>query len=78
MIDIKIKRKINKPIDDVWKFVIEEFPNAHKWATGTTSWRKGDASEDFDRVLETETGKLMDTITKIDEENQTLQFSVKG
>jgi hypothetical protein len=78
MIDIKIKRKINKPIDEVWKFVIEEFPNAHEWATGTPSCRKGDASEDFDRVCETETGKLMDTITKIDEENHTLQFSVKG
>lgn len=78
MIDIKLKRKINKPIDEVWKFIIEEFPNAHEWATGTTSCRKGDASEDFDRVCETETGKLMDKITKIDEENHTFQFSVTG
>ena len=78
MIDIKAKRKINKPIDEVWKFVIEDFPNAHKWATGTTSCRKGDASEDFDRICDTETGTLKDKITKIDDENHILEFSVTG
>ena len=65
-------------IDEVWRFIIEEFPNSHKWATGTTSCRKGDASEDFDRVCDTETGKLMDKITNIDNENHLLEFSVTG
>jgi len=78
MIDLKFERIINKPIDEVWKFVIEEFPNGHKWAYGTTSCRKGTVSEDFDRVSETETGRLMDKITKIDNENHLLKFSVKG
>ncbi len=78
MIDLKFKRKINKPIKEVWKFVIEEFPNGHKWAYGTVSCRKGDASEHFDRVCETETGRLIDKITKIDNENHLLEFSVKG
>ncbi|MFT5823257.1 MAG: hypothetical protein ACI8ZM_004518 [Crocinitomix sp.] len=78
MIEINAKKVINKPINEVWKFVIEEFPNAHKWATGTPSCRKGNATEDFDRVCDTESGKLFDTITKIDEVNHTLQFSVKG
>ena len=78
MIDLKFKRKINKPIEHVWKFVIDEFPNGHKWATGTTYCRKGDVSEDFDRICETETGRLMDKITKIDNENHVLEFSVKG
>lgn len=78
MIDLKFKRDINKPIDEVWKFVVEEFPNSHEWATGTTYCRKGDASEDFDRVCETETGKLKDKITNIDNENHLLEFSVTG
>ena len=78
MIDIKAKRVINKPIDEVWKFIIEEFHNSHEWAAGTPSCRKGDASEDFDRVCDTESGRLMDTITKIDDENHLLQFSVTG
>ena len=78
MIDIKIKKTINKPIDEVWNFIIEEFSNSHKWATGTTNCRKGDASEDFDRICETETGTLMDKITNIDEVNHMFQFSVKG
>lgn len=78
VIDIKVKRTIDKPIDEVWKFVIEEFPNSHEWAKGTTKCRKGDASEDFDRVCYTESGKLMDKITKIDNDNHMLQFSVTG
>jgi len=78
MIDLKFKRKIDKPIEEVWKFVIEEFPNSHKWATGTTNCRKGEPSEDFDRVCDTETGKLMDKITKIDNENHLFEFSVTG
>ncbi len=78
MLDLKFKRNINKPIDEVWKFVVEEFHNSHEWATGTPSCRKGDASEDFDRICETETGTLMDKITKTDHENHLLEFSVKG
>ena len=78
MIDIKAKRVINKPIDEVWKFIVEEFPNSHEWAAGTPSCRKGNASEDFDRVCDTESGRLMDKITKIDDENHILQFSVTG
>ena len=78
MIDIAAKKRVNKPIEEVWKFVVEEFPNSHEWATGTTSCRKGDASEDFDRVCDTETGELTDKITKIDETNHVFQFSVTG
>ncbi len=78
MNDLKYKKESSKPIDEVWKFVIEEFLGSHKWATGTTSCRKGDDSEDFDRVCDTETGKLMDKITKIDDDNHLLEFSVTG
>lgn len=78
MIDLKFSRKINKPINEVWRFVIDDFANGHQWATGTTFCRKGEPHEDFDRLCETETGKLMDTITKVDHENHVLEFSVKG
>ena len=78
MIDLKFNRTINKPINEVWKFVVDDFSKSHLWATGTTSCRKGEPQEDFDRICETETGKLMDTITKIDNENHLLEFSVKG
>lgn len=78
MIDLKFKRAINKPIEEVWKFVIEEFANSHEWAFGTMSCRKGTADEYFDRVCDTESGRLMDTITKVDNENHLLEFSVKG
>lgn len=78
MIDLKFKKEVNKPIDEVWKFVVEEFLNSHEWATGTTSCRKGEPSEGFDRVCDTETGKLMDKITNIDNENYLFEFSVTG
>ncbi|MEM7374415.1 MAG: SRPBCC family protein [Bacteroidota bacterium] len=78
MIDLTFDTTINKPIDEVWKFIIDEFHNSHEWAYGTMSCRKGTESEDFDRVCDTETGKLMDTITNIDDENHVLEFSVKG
>ncbi len=78
MIDLKFNRKINKPIEEVWSVVVNEFHESHKWAAGTTICRKGEASEDFDRVCETESGRLMDTITKVDHENYVLEFSVEG
>ena len=78
MLDIKATRKINKPIEEVWRFVIDDFSNAHEWAFGTTSCRSGTESEDFDRICDTETGKLKDTITKIDDANHVLEFSVSG
>ncbi len=78
MIDLKFERKINKPIDEVWKYIVEEFHNSHEWATGTAVCRKGDASEDFDRICETETGTLKDTITKVDHKDHVLEFSVEG
>ncbi len=78
MIDLKFSRNIKKPIGEVWRVVIDEFADAHLWAYGTSSCRKGLPHEDFDRVCETETGKLMDTITKVDHENYVLEFSVKG
>ena len=78
MIEIKAKKVINKPIDEVWKFIVEEFPNSHEWATGTDMCRQGDETEDFDRVCNTESGRLMDTITNVDDENHLLQFSVTG
>lgn len=78
MIDLKFKRTINKPIEEVWQFVVNDFDKSHLWATGTTYCRKGKAHEDFDRICETETGILMDTITTLDHEHHTLIFSVKG
>ncbi|MEM7297512.1 MAG: hypothetical protein AAF391_04515, partial [Bacteroidota bacterium] len=61
MLDLKFDTTINKPIDEVWRYIIDEFANAHEWAYGTPKCRKGEPHEDFDRVCETETGKLMDT-----------------
>ncbi len=78
MIDLKFSRNINKPIGEIWEFVIDDFTKSHRWATGTSNCRKGLPHEDFDRVCETESGKLMDTITKVDNENYVLEFSVKG
>ncbi|MBO6516230.1 MAG: SRPBCC family protein [Bacteroidia bacterium] len=78
MIDLKFDKTINKPIQEVWDFVVNDFPKGHLWATGTTHCRKGEPHEDFDRVCDTESGRLMDTITKLDNENHVLEFSVKG
>ena len=78
MIQLKFSREINKPIDEMWTFITNDFANAHLWAAGTVSCRKGEPHEDFDRVSETETGRLMDTITKLDHEGYVMEFSVKG
>ena len=78
MIDIKSTRTINKPIDEVWRFVIDEFAEGHRWAFGTTSCRAGEQHEDFDRLCHTETGELRDTITLVDDVNHVLEFSVEG
>lgn len=78
MIDLTFYQQINKPIDEVWKFMIDDFTKSHLWATGTVHCRKGEPHEDFDRICETESGTLMDTITKKDDENYVLEFSVKG
>ncbi len=78
MLDIKTTRKIEKPIDEVWRFVVDDFTNSHEWAFGTTSCRAGTESEDFDRVCDTESGVLKDTITKVDDANHVLEFSVEG
>lgn len=78
MIDLKFNKKINKPIAQVWQFIIQDFHQAHLWAAGTPHCRKGLPHEDFDRICETESGKLMDTIIKVDDSQHILQFSVKG
>lgn len=78
MIDIKVTRRINKPIEEVWRFVVDDFTSNHDWAFGTTSCRAGTESEDFDRICHTESGTLKDTITKVDDENHVLEFSVAG
>lgn len=78
MIDLKFSRLINKPIQEVWKCVFDDFANAHLWATGTPTCRKGEPNEDFDRVCDTETGRLTDTITNVDYQNYMFEFSVNG
>lgn len=78
MIDLKFSRVIHKPIDEVWEVVFEDFTKAHLWATGTPTCRKGEPGEDFDRVCDTETGRLTDTITKVDTGNYMFEFSVQG
>lgn len=78
MLDLKFERTINKPIQEVWKVVFEDFANAHLWATGTPTCRAGEDFEDFDRICETETGTLKDTITNVDHDNYLFEFSVTG
>ncbi|MEM7288094.1 MAG: SRPBCC family protein [Actinomycetota bacterium] len=78
MLDIKVSRTIDKPIAEVWRFVIDEFANGHEWAYGTSSCRPGADDEDFDRICHTESGTLKDTITKVDDSNHVLEFSVEG
>ncbi|MEM9516189.1 MAG: SRPBCC family protein [Actinomycetota bacterium] len=78
MIDIKASRTINKPIDEVWRFVVDDFTRNHEWAYGSTSCRAGTAHEDFDRVCDTESGRLTDTITRCDHDEHVLEFSVDG
>ncbi len=78
MIDLKFTKTINKPVKDVWKCVFDDFSSAHLWATGTPTCRKGELHEDFDRVCNTETGELQDTLIKVDKENFMFEFSVKG
>ena len=58
--------------------VFGDFTNAHKWATGTPTCRKGEPHEDFDRVCNTETGELKDTLIHVDPQNYTFEFSVEG
>lgn len=78
MLDIKATRNIQKPIEEVWRFIVEDFCNADDWAFGTTTCRPGTESEDFDRLCETETGTLKDTITKVDDASYVFEFSVTG
>ncbi|MEM7325850.1 MAG: SRPBCC family protein [Actinomycetota bacterium] len=78
MLDIKKTRRINKPIDEVWRFVIDGFTTNHEWAYGTSNCRAGTEDESFDRVCDTETGRLTDTITKVDDTNHVLEFTVEG
>lgn len=78
MIELKFSRTINKSIDEVWQVIAQEFHQPHLWATGTSHCRKGLPNEDFDRISETESGTLMDTIINIDDSKYFLQFSVKG
>ncbi|MEM9712763.1 MAG: SRPBCC family protein, partial [Actinomycetota bacterium] len=78
MLDIKLTRRIHRPIEEVWRFVVDDFANGHEWAFGTTSCRAGTASEGFDRICETESGTLRDTITRCDEAAYVLEFSVDG
>lgn len=78
MLDIKVTTRINRPIEEVWRFVVDDFANGHHWAAGTTMCRAGTESEDFDRLCHTESGTLKDTITKIDDANHVLEFSVTG
>lgn len=78
MLDIKATTRINKPIEEVWRFVVDEFANGHEWAYGTSMCRAGTADDTFDRVCHTETGELRDTITRIDDTNHVLEFSVDG
>ncbi|MEM9037814.1 MAG: hypothetical protein AAGD18_24720, partial [Actinomycetota bacterium] len=61
MLDIKVSRKIAKPIDEVWRVVVDDFANAHHWAYGTPTCRPGTEAEGFDRVCDTESGRLEDT-----------------
>ena len=78
MLDIKQSRTINAPIAEVWRVVVDDFTNAHRWAFGTGSCRAGTESEDFDRICDTESGTLKDTITTADEDAHVLEFSVEG
>ena len=78
MIDLKFKTTLNKPANEVWKFIIDDFYVSDRWASGVKSCRKGTPDEPFDRICETESGVLMDTITKMDDTNHILEFSVKG
>ena len=78
MIDLKFKRIINKPVEEVWKCVFDDFAKAHLWAMGTPTCRKGQPDENFDRVCDTETGRLKDTITKVDRDNYMFEFTVEG
>ena len=78
MLDLKVTTRINKPIEDVWRFVVDDFTNGHHWASGTSMCRAGTESEDFDRLCSTESGMLKDTITKVDDSNHVLEFSVTG
>ena len=78
MIDLKFKRVINAPINQVWNVIAGEFTEAHKWAAGTPKCRKGTKAEGYDRVCETESGTLKDTIIKMDKDNYLLEFSVEG
>ncbi|MEM9134775.1 MAG: SRPBCC family protein [Actinomycetota bacterium] len=78
MLDIKASRTIDKPIDEVWRFVIDGFTSNHEWAAGTTLCRAGTEAEGFDRICHTESGTLTDTITLVDDVDHVLEFTVEG
>ncbi|MEO1059912.1 MAG: SRPBCC family protein [Actinomycetota bacterium] len=78
MLDIMVTRHIRKPIDEVWRVVVDDFSSAHEWAFGTPTCRPGTEAEDFDRVCDTESGRLRDTIVRVDEADHVFEFSVEG
>ncbi|MEM9463930.1 MAG: SRPBCC family protein [Actinomycetota bacterium] len=78
MLDIKQTRTIHAPIEEVWRVVVDGFTDSHEWAFGTTMCRPGTDAEGVDRVCDTESGRLMDTITTVDPEARLLEFEVEG
>jgi len=78
MINIKREIIVNKPVNDVWKVLFEGFTEVGNWVTGVYSSRPGTKEEGYDRVCDTFTGKLYETIVQKDEKNHTFEVDAKG
>jgi len=75
MIVLKFTKTINKPIDEVWDVLVNQFAEIEKWATGVFESKQ---TEDYDRVCKTSFGDLKEKILLKDEKQHILQFKVKG
>jgi len=78
MIQIKRKIIVNKPVQEVWKVLFEDFTKVGNWVTGVYASRPGTKEEDYDRVCDTFTGKLYEKIIHKDEKNHSFEVDAVG
>jgi len=63
MFEIKLKKVINKPINEVWIVLANQFKDAEKWATGVYKSKLYSRNEDHGRVCKTSMGVIREKIT---------------
>ena len=75
MIEVKVKKTVNKPLKDLWNLTVKDFDKVGTWATGIFKSYKG---EKDDRICETPFGKLYENIIQKDVKNHIMVVDAKG